>query len=159
MDNSVKIHFRDLADVSPEDGQPYIHIHGFLGLEIHGRLVPYMGYGGPNDACFNDWIAVFVELKETVIENLEDHVMYDECEQGQPAFFFEIEDDGAVISLSIIQSATGEGTDDPEWQQIRFSYSAFDLALENFRDHFMEWIRQRAPESYIHWSIIWDLVN
>ena len=159
MDNSIKIHFRDLADVSPADGQEYIHIHGLLEIEIDGEVVPYLGYEGDNDVCFNDWIENLLEIKHTVESHLADHVLVDECEQGQPAFRFDLEQDGQVIRLSIIESECEEGFDDPDWDGIPFSYQAFDLALTNFRDHFMEWIRQRAPEAYVHWSIIWELID
>ena len=31
------------------------HIHGELRIEIAGRVLPYVGYFGEDDCCFNDW--------------------------------------------------------------------------------------------------------
>lgn len=156
MDNSIKIHFRNLEDTTSEDQVPYSHIHGFLGIEIQGELVPYLGYESDEDVCFNDWIENLITLRNIVDRKLDDQYVFDEYEEGQPAFQFDIEEDGKVISLSIVETSLGEGFDDPDWQEIKFSYDAFLIALANFRAHFMEWIGQRAPVSYPIWLDIWE---
>ena len=60
---TVRMWHEDLAVMSPNDDplplsklSPDAHVHGGLRLEIAGRLVPYMGYRGPDDACFNQWL-------------------------------------------------------------------------------------------------------
>lgn len=158
MMNSIRIHFRNLQDATSETQVPYSHIHGFLGIEIGGRLVPYLGYEGKDDVCFNDWIENLITLRNIVDGEIDDQYVFDEYEEGQPAFQFDIEDGeaGKVIRLSIVETDIGEGFDDPDWQGIAFSYDDFLLALANFRHHFMEWIGQRASESYSIWLDIWE---
>lgn len=158
MDNSIKIHFRDLADVSPEDGQQYIHIHGYLAIEINGEIVDDLGEEGYyNNVCFNDWVENLVDLIEVVETRSSNRLLIDDGEDDVPGFLFEIEDDGRVICFSIVDSEVGDGIAHPDWEEARFSYEAFKLAFENFREHFMEWIRQRAPESYTHWMVIFNM--
>jgi hypothetical protein len=32
------------------------HIHGLLQIKIGGKILPYLGYFGTDDVCFNEWV-------------------------------------------------------------------------------------------------------
>jgi hypothetical protein len=154
MDHSVKIEFAKLQDKGRKPGNPYSHIHGYLKLEIDGRSVPDMGYWGPDDVCFNQWIAVFASIRHAVQKGLPSY-KFDETEQGQPAFLFEVKP-GSQIALSIVQSESGEGKDDPEWQQVTFSYAAFKAAFLEFKIHFLSEITRNAPGQLEYWTELFN---
>ncbi len=40
-------------------------IHGYLRIEIGGRLVPHMGFFGPDDVCFSNWAEEFDAITRT----------------------------------------------------------------------------------------------
>jgi len=59
---TVRIWYENLAAMVVNDRKPLSdlaldrHVHGGLRLEIGGRLVPYLGYWGPDDVCFGEWV-------------------------------------------------------------------------------------------------------
>jgi len=73
------------------------HVHGGLRLEINGRLVPYLGYWGPDDVCFGEWVNELWRAAQALRDSGGRHV-YDEGEQGQPAFVFEREGDRGFLA-------------------------------------------------------------
>ncbi|NJL56741.1 hypothetical protein HC928_17495 [bacterium] len=150
MATTVKIEFAKLQDKAGNYGNPYSHIHGYLNVEIGGRSVPHLGYWGPDDVCFNDWIEVLSKIRRAVQKGLPSY-KFDEFEQGQPAFLFEVKP-GSQIALSIIQSESGEGEDDPEWQQVVFSYADFKAAFLAFKLNFLAEISSIAPEQLAYWT-------
>lgn len=149
MGTSVKIEFSKLQNKTYQ-GDSYAHIHGHLNFEIGGRSVLAMGYFGPNDVCFNTWIVVFVGIIKAVKERRESY-KFDEYEQGQSAFLFEVKSPAQVV-LSIIKSESGEGYDHPDWQNIAFSYADFEATFLGFKSDFLGEISRIAPHQLKYWS-------
>jgi hypothetical protein len=145
----MKIKFAKLQNKTYR-GNPYSHIHGYLNFEIDGRSVPHMGYFGADDVCFNQWIAVFAGVRKAVQRQLPFY-KFDEFEQGQPAFLFEVKP-GSRIALSIIKSESGEGHDDPDWQQVTFRYADFKAEFLDFRTRFLAEISRIAPVQLDYWT-------
>ena len=106
------------------------HIHGLLQIKINGTVLPRLGFFGPDDVCFNEWV---FELKSALRElrrSTTASYTYDEGEQGQPAFLFER--DGDVASVSIVASQLSDGDADPQWQQVPFFFREFERNVEGF---------------------------
>jgi len=114
---------------------PDEHIHGHLVIAVGDRVVPQMGFWGPHDVCFNTW---FEEL-ETVVRELRDRpsatYVFDEGEQGQPAFQFARDDD--LLRISVIDSLISDGVGDESFQSVACSWNDFLAQIyglfENFR--------------------------
>ena len=108
----------------------YQHVHGFLEIQIKGRKLPYLGFLSEHDVCFNTWIVVLYEVQQAVRNSIHAEYIFDEGEQGQPAFQFQREDDWVYIS--IVDASIGDGKADPEWQHIACNYTDFDHAIQGF---------------------------
>ncbi len=132
-----------LSKLAPES-----HIHGGLRLEIAGRLVPSLGYWGPDDVCFDEWLT---ELSRVAIamQNSGGRHIYDEGEQGQPAFVFQRDGDRAFFSIITSEISDGEGR--PDWQNIEFSPTDFLDAYDIFRSLFFAEVRAASPTSADVW--------
>jgi hypothetical protein len=145
---SVRIWYENLAAIDVNDRKPLSdmalddHVHGGLRLEIGGRLVPYLGYWGPDDVCFGEWVNVFWRAAHALGSTGGRHV-YDEGEQGQPAFVFEREGDRG--SFSIAASEISDGEAHPDWQRVEFSPTDFLAAHDDFRRSFFAELRAAAP--------------
>lgn len=122
------------------------HIHGGLRLEIAGRRVPHMGCWSPEDVCFDDWLEELRQASRCLAVVGGRHV-FDEGEQGQPAFLFER--DGQWGYFSIVASGISGAQGDPDWQRVRFAPADFVVAFETFRLAFVALLRDpddlRAP--------------
>src|SRR5262245_41071001 len=97
---SVSITFGDLwayaGELSDErvslselaaDGRTHIDVR--LELSINGRLLPYLGFFGPDDVCFNTWLCELRTAARRLSQSDHSEHVFDEGEQGQPAFKFE----------------------------------------------------------------------
>ncbi len=154
MHSTVRIRFENLAAMEVNDRRPLSelivesHIHGGLRLEFGGRLVPHLGYFGPDDVCFSQWIVELRHAAEAMRTPDGRHV-FDEGEQGQPAFVFERE--GEKGYFSVAESEISEGQADPDWQRISFSPADFITAHEEFRRSFTTALRTAAPMVAEQW--------
>lgn len=124
------------------------HIHGELSIVIHGRTVPAMGYFGPDDVCFAAWL---VELRNAseALRALGAVYIYDEGEQGQPAFRFERV--GDEVAFSIVESELSGAGGIATWQNERFSYAAFSHAVEQTLVEFRRRVREGNPRHGPAW--------
>lgn len=113
-----------------------------------------MGYRGAEDVCFNAWIAVLAGIRKTVQQRLPFY-RFDEAEQGQPAFLFAVRP-GSRSALSIVRSESGEGADDPGWQQVVFGYADFKAAFFEFKTCFLAEIARLAPHQLEYWTTQFD---
>ena len=131
-----------------EQSGEFGHIHGLLTIEIGGRRVPHLGFFGPDDACLNTWL---VELRNVVnaIAEPSGEYIFDEGEQGQPAF--EFSRIGDEVSLSIVESSLSDGAADAEWQDVRCSYEDFRAAVLRFEEELRNELRRQAPEQWERW--------
>src|SRR5260370_23174940 len=76
------------------------HLHGGLRIELGGGLVPDLGHFGPDDVCFNTWLPELRAVLQIFRASSPGRHIFDEGEQGQPAFVFERSDDLAYFSIS-----------------------------------------------------------
>jgi len=147
LGRTVRIWHENLASINV-DREPLAalttegHIHGCLRLEIAGRLVPCLGYWGPDDVCFDAWVVELFRAAEAMRIPGSRYV-FDEGEQGQPAFVFEREGDQAFFTIAA--SSLSDGVARPDWQRVEFSPDEFVTAYENFRESFFAEVRAGAP--------------
>ena len=151
----VKITFANLVVLGEADDPAPLselheddHIHGRLSIEIGDRIVPYMGYWNSDDVCFNSWLAELDALTGLFDVNAITEYIYDEQEQGQPAFLFEKSDD--IVFFSIIASCTSGHGGDAAWQQVAFAYTDFQEQYQRMRADFFALVQSTAP---IHGSL------
>ena len=130
------------------------HVHGGLRIIIHRRLVPRLGFFGPDDVCFSTWLEE-LETVYTLFRAAETaRYVFDEGEQGQPAFLFERE--GKKMTLSIIASRISGGKADSDWQNVGFLYEDFNDQYLKMREAFLQRLVEAAPttaDAWIHWFL------
>jgi hypothetical protein len=124
------------------------HIHGLLTIEIAGRPVPHLGYWGPDDVCLDAWVVELCRAVHALDHGPREHV-FDEGEQGQPAFKFERQ--GPDVIFSIVESSLSGGSADSEWQGVRFSYGEFRAAVVAFLEQLRSQLRAQAPLEEDRW--------
>jgi hypothetical protein len=154
VNSTVRIWYENLAAMDADKRCPLSElsvkkcVHGGLRIEIAGRLVPYLGYFGPDDVCFAEWIR---ELRSAahVLQNAGGRHVYDEGEQGQPAFVFERDGDCGFFSIAEAEFAGGDA--DPNWQRVRFAPSDLIREEDRFRKEVISQIRQVAPDVAEMW--------
>jgi hypothetical protein len=124
------------------------HIHGFLRFEIGGLQVPSLGFFGPTDVCFGMWLR---ELERAAVALRDPHGrhVFDEGEQGQPAFLFERK--GGRASLSLVASRYAASEAAPEWQRMEFLPRLFLHELERAKSAFVAELRAAAPDTADAW--------
>jgi len=125
------------------------HIHGGLRIEIYGRLVPHLGYFGPDDVCLGDWLSELGRVAEAFRSRSDERYIYDEGEQGQPAFLFER--NGETALFSIVDAEFSGGKAEPDWQRVAFSPEEFLGAYEVCRKSFVTLLRNEAPHVADEW--------
>src|SRR5689334_22705991 len=90
-----ELHLADLRT----DGD---HIHGRLSITIGGATIPRLGFFGPDDVCLGTWLCELALASRQLCSEGCSRYVFDEGEQGQPAFVFERE--GPVVYVSIEDS-------------------------------------------------------
>src|SRR5262249_39813612 len=146
------ISFHNLAVLKTRDNRRYPlemlalgnHIHGELRLQINGRNVPRMEYWSVDDVCFAQWIAQLTAICTAFRGNIQAVYIFDEGEQGQPAFKFAR--NGDTVMLSIVASEISGGHAHTDWQNIAFQYKEFVQAYELFKHEFLAEISRVAPK-------------
>jgi hypothetical protein len=130
------------------------HVHGLLQITIDGSVLPRLGYFGPDDVCFNEWICELQSALRSLRGAPRSSYVYDEGEQGQAAFLFEREGDAAFVSIVASQLSDGEA--DPQWQRVRFSFADFERNVERFLSRLRKHIEADSTEFGARW---WALVT
>lgn len=138
-----------LSQLSGKDG----HVHGLLRIKINGRALPYLGYFGPDDVCFNAWVHELKTALQRLRTSARSSYTYDEGEQGQPAFLFERE--GDIAYISIVASELSEGEAHPDWQRVQFRFADLGQSVEQFLSRLREHVGEASPEFGKQW---WSLV-
>jgi hypothetical protein len=133
-----------LSALTPDE-----HIHGGLRLQFGGRFVPYLGYFGPDDACFNTWLEELSSATHAFESAADARYVFDEGEQGQPAFVFERVADQAYFGITDSEFSGGEA--DPDWQRVEFSPGEFLAEHTRFRESFFATVRAAAPHVADQW--------
>lgn len=144
---TVSLHYQIVSPL-PDPGC-HDHIHGRLDFRIQDRAVPYMGYFGPEDVCFNTW---FTELSGVILayRRGEKTYRFDEGEQGQPAYEFNFEGDSCF--LSVVDSPLSGQEGDPAWQLAGFTMSDLVAAYEGIKTEFLAEIQREAPQTAAFWQ-------
>ena len=110
------------------------HVHGLLQIVVGGNVLPSLGFFGPDDVCFNTWVHELAVVSRTVAtSDLAAHV-FDEGEQGQPAFHFERT--GGEVLVSVRASSISGGPGDPTWDRVPCALEDFVAAVSGFMIQF-----------------------
>ena len=125
------------------------HVHGFLKIEISGRNLPYLGYFGPDDVCFNTWIEELSHAVQTLGTAETATYIFDEGEQGQPAFTFQR--DGDFVCVSVTESLLSGATADPSYQNVRCLWLDFNSAVLSFFACFRKALEEQCPQMAQTW--------
>ncbi|GAB3974253.1 hypothetical protein GCM10028806_29720 [Spirosoma terrae] len=131
------------------DDSAFRHIHGLLDFKIDNVTVPYMGYFGAEDVCFNTW---FEELSNVIVSYRqgEKTYLFDEGEQGQPAYQFDFED--GLCFLSIIDSPISAAEGDPDWQKVKFEMADLVATYDEVKVGFLNEVQVKAPDALSSWK-------
>jgi len=112
-----------------ELAEPGAHIHGFLAIEINGRRLPHLDFF-PDDVCVGEWAFQLRSALRALRSGDDSKFVFDEGEQGQPAFVFERE--GDLLLVSVAASDLGGGSADPDWHHVACPFVDFEAGVEEF---------------------------
>lgn len=154
------INFSELWTYAPDDSRRRLpvshisedgggHVHGRLELLVGGRSVPRLGFWGPSDVCFNQWLDVLREAVVALSASPTSEYIFDEGEQGQPAFRWIRRDQ--LLAFSIVDSTLSDGVAHPEWQGIECKYEDFVSQVADFQSRFSAAMVRDAPETGQAW--------
>jgi hypothetical protein len=155
---SIRITFSDLwtygADTDkrlPLSSLPHScgHIHGRLTINVAGRALPHLGYWGPDDVCLWHWAQQLAWAVETLSAALQSDYVYDEGEEGQPAFQFSRQ--GDTVYLSVIDSELSDGVADPEWQGVPCRFEDLRSEVERLLNDLHKAVKAEAPSVAKYW--------
>jgi hypothetical protein len=150
---SVRIAFSELFTYSAENTDVHLplaelgrgagHIHGRLEVVIDGRSLPRMGFWGPSDVCFNPWVEELRRVVSQLGPSESATYLFDEGEQGQPAFEFRRE--GWTLFVSVVESALSDAPADPAFQSVSCSWAEFRAQVDSFLPALREAVLAAAP--------------
>lgn len=145
---------QERADLSLLDDDEYSHVHGELRIYVDGKLLPCVGFFSPDDVCLNDWAGVLWTASSRLRADESGIYVFDEGEQGQPAFVFQREGDRVLIS--VVDSELGDGRADPAWDRVPCGLDEFLDGASQFLWDLRERVRQKADpvEAERWWSDI-----
>jgi hypothetical protein len=127
------------------------HIHGALSIVVDGEAVPHLGFFGPADVCVGTWVSELVEARRALASERGRH-LFDEGEQGQPAFLFERKGDRVLVS--VVDSELSGAAGDPAWGVRTCSFDELDLGVSMFLSELESLLERAAPgvgRSWIQW--------
>jgi hypothetical protein len=158
---SIQIALKDpwVSGVLPEGGSRELpvsslkndgsHLHGELLIVVEGEPIPRMGYFGPRDVCVADWVRELQAAVTDLRSSDPARHLYDECEQGQPAFLFERH--GEIVTVSIVDSELGDGVGSPEWGRRTCSLAEFETEVGRFISELETTLEDAAPGNGRDW--------
>jgi len=155
MSDTLKISFADLAVVRQNERLPLDeltlddHVHGALRVEVAGRRLPHLGYFGDKDVCMADWLEELAGVRDAFTSSESGRYVYDEGEQGQPAFVFERSGDRAYVTIADAEYSGGVA--DPAWQHVEFSAAALISEEARLRQAFAAHLTSAAPTVASRW--------
>jgi hypothetical protein len=123
---------------------PHEHIHGQLEIIIAGKPLPSLGYLGPDDVCINTWVQELMTILSALDSFLETGYVFDEGEQGQPAYEFRREFD--LLFVSVIDSKISGGRGDPRFQSISCMWFDFVASARKCLAELREDIEREAGD-------------
>lgn len=119
------------------------HVHGELRVTVSGCRLPRMGFFGPGDVCVGTWLMELNHAAKTLRASDPARYLFDEGEQGQPAFLFERE--GDVVILSVVDAEFSDGVGSPEWGRQACKLSEFTGEVARFTLSLEESFEREAP--------------
>ncbi len=136
-----------------EDDDAHSHVHGTLWIRVNGADLPALGYFGVDDACLGAWAHELAAAARALATSDRAEYVFDEGEQGQPAFVFEREGDHVRISLQ--PSALAPDVPPPDWPpqacalvdfiaQVRAFLDALESAVGTASPGGARWLRDRT---------------
>jgi hypothetical protein len=118
------------------------HIHGELAIVVGGEQIPHLGFFGPSDVCVGTWLRELATARRVLADDGGRHV-FDEGEQGQPAFKFERV--GDRVNVSVVDSEISDGVGDPEWGIQSCTVVEFTTGVTNFFATLESTLEEAAP--------------
>ena len=134
-----------LSELERSDG----HVHGHLEVRIGCRELPHMGFFGPHDVCFNTWIEELAEVVRQLTASESAIYVFDEGEQGQPAFEFRRR--GDMLFVSVVESLLSGASADLKFQSVSCSWFDFHVEVQRFFTEFQQALLIAAPVSGEAW--------
>lgn len=126
------------------------HIHGELAIHIGGgNPLPSLGYFGPDDACLNTWTQELHAIEEALSKAEDADYVFDEGEQGQPAYQFRRE--GEVLYVSVIDSLLSGARGDPSYQDASCLWSEFLVSIHQYMNDLKVALENEAPRVAGDW--------
>ena len=102
-----------------------------------------MGFFGPHDVCLNTWLEEFANIIGSLSASAEAIYVFDEGEQGQPAF--EFKRNGETLSVSVIESTPSGGSADASFQSVCCQWAEFESEVESFFKQLHQVLLAAAP--------------
>jgi hypothetical protein len=139
----------ELADLN-------LHVHGRLRIEIDGRELPHLGFFGPDDVCLYTWVPELARIRSALAGG-DARYVFDEGEQGQPAFVFERV--GETVYVSIEDSRIAElsgGHGDAEWQRVPCIAADLFEAIDRFFVALRAQMLAAGPYGAHWWAVMND---
>ena len=136
---------RPLSALTPDEH----HVHGLLTIVVGGRELPGLGYFGPNDVCFADWLQELASVARAFKLSKTGRHTFDEGEQGQPAFVFEREGDRGF--LTVADSEVSDGKGDPDWQRVAFDADELVREIQQLGPRLRDHLRAECPDAAEAW--------
>ena len=99
-------------------------------------MLPSLGFFEPDDVCFNTWVHELAVVSRAVTTSDPAAYVFDEGEQGQPAFHFERT--GGEVFVSVRTSSISDGPGDPTWDRVPCALEDLVAAVSRFMIQFRE---------------------
>lgn len=119
------------------------HIHGELLIIVDGEALPHLGFFGPRDVCVNTWLGELSVVRRVLSESTTACHVFDEGEQGQPAFKFQRS--GDLVEVSVVDSQLSDGIGDPEWGTRTCTIGEFQDGVSAFFAELTSALEAAAP--------------
>ena len=95
-----------------------------------------------DDVCLGQWAQELVAISERLSSSPTGEYVFDEGEQGQPAFRFIRQ--GDEVWVSIVDAAFSGGKADPEWQEVACRFEDLRREIDRFLIQFHDAIELKA---------------
>jgi hypothetical protein len=129
--------------------EAHVCVHGTLWIRVAGQALPMLGYFGEDDACLGNWAVELAGAAATLSRADPSRYVYDEGEQGQPAFVFERA--GSTVHVSIGASRISGGRARPDWGRQACELSLFVDAVSSFVESLDAEVRGASPVEGGRW--------
>jgi hypothetical protein len=127
------------------------HVHGELTIRIAGKPLPSLGFVGSDDVCLNTWTQELKAVQEALSGEEDAVYVFDEGEQGQPAYEFRRE--GELLFVSVVDSPLSGAHGDPSYQQVSCLWTDFLDSALSYRRLLKATLDSEAPEIAAKWWV------